>query len=350
MPVSDQQLQAMWHEVLTLSKVRKGETVVVLTNQDSNPRYVEAATEVSASLGARPFRIDFPPVLNKAAMGTDPTAYVGATPLVGNKAAMEAMRHADLVIDLMLLLHSPEQEEILKGGTRMLLVYEPPEILARMMPSLEDRRRVLAARKRLGRAKTMRITSDAGTDFSVKLGQFPVLTEYGFSEAPGRWDHWPSGFLATWPNERSAQGRVVLDVGDIIFPFKDYVKSPVAITIKDGYIRKIEGGFDADFLDSYMKTFRDREAYAVSHLGWGLQPKAQWTALGLYDKNQTIGMDGRAFYGNFLFSTGPNTEGGGKRNTPCHMDIPMRNCSVFVDDEPMVVKGKVVPRDQRAAT
>ena len=98
-----------------------------------------------------------------------------------------------------------------------------------------------------------------------------------------------------------------------------------------------------------MTSFEDPEAYAISHLGWGLQSKAQWTALGMYDKDASIGMDGRSFYGNFLFSTGPNTEAGGKRNTPCHIDIPMRNCSVSLDGKAMTRKGEVIPKNQRPA-
>jgi 2,5-dihydroxypyridine 5,6-dioxygenase len=96
-----------------------------------------------------------------------------------------------------------------------------------------------------------------------------------------------------------------------------------------------------------MEFFRDPEVYAVSHVGWGLQPRAQWTALGMFDKEATLGQDGRAFYGNFLFSTGPNTEAGGNRNTPCHLDIPMRRCSVSLDGEPMTIDGDVIPGDQR---
>ena len=45
----------------------------------------------------------------------------------------------------------------------------------------------------------------------------------------------------------------------------------------------------------------------------------------------------------FLFSTGPNTEAGGKRATPCHTDIPMRRCSLSLDDEPMTIAGDVIP-------
>ena len=97
-----------------------------------------------------------------------------------------------------------------------------------------------------------------------------------------------------------------------------------------------------------MRQFKDDEAFAVSHLGWGLQPRARWTALGLLDKAQTNGNDGRAFYGNFMFSTGPNTDAGGRRDTQCHLDVPMRRCSVSVDGRPMTVKGEVVAEGQKA--
>jgi 2,5-dihydroxypyridine 5,6-dioxygenase len=127
------------------------------------------------------------------------------------------------------------------------------------------------------------------------------------------------------------------------------VQAPIVLTIENGYINKVDGDFDADFLKSYMDSFHDREVYAISHLGWGLQPRAQWTALGLYDKEATLGMDARAFYGNFLFSTGPNTEAGGTRNTPCHIDIPLRNCSLSLDGVPMTVNGEVVVDEQKAA-
>ena len=103
------------------------------------------------------------------------------------------------------------------------------------------------------------------------------------------------------------------------------------------------GGLDAEYLRDYIPGFGDRNAFGVSHLGWGLQPRAAWTSLGMYGKSETIGMEARAFYGNFLFSTGP----GGTRETPCHLDIPMRNCSFYVDDQPMVSEGDVVPQDQR---
>lgn len=346
MPVSNTQLTQMFEHVLRLSKVDNTQNVAVLKSHYSNPRLVDAAMEAAQRLGAKVYGVELPAYNDARAVGNDLTAIEGVTPLTGHPAAKQALMAADLVVDTIMLLHSPEQTEILDSGTRMLLVVEPPEMLARMLPMEEDKLRVNAAAEVFKAASTLRVTSKAGTDFVAKLGHYPVVTEYGFADEPGRWDHWPSGFLFSWANEGSAEGTIVLDVGDILLPFKTYVQSPVTLEISEGYIRKIHGGFDAEFLREYMARFKDPDVFALSHMGWGLQPRAHWTALGLHDKNDAIAMDARAFEGNFLFSTGPNTAAGGSRNTPCHMDIPMRHCTITLDDKPVVIEGQVVDPEQ----
>ena len=246
-------------------------------------------------------RLDLPPVNGEKALSRDSLAYLGTTPLTGNKPAIAALKESDLVLDLMTLLFSPEQHEILATGTKILLAVEPPEVLARLVPTEADRTRVKAAAARIGAAREMSVVSAAGTDLRCPLGEFPAISEYGFVDEPGRWDHWPSGFVLTWPNERGANGKIVIDAGDILLPQKLYVRSPIELTVQDGFATRIEGGIDAELLREYVASFRDPEAYAISHIGWGLQPRAHWTTLGLYDREATIGMDARAYEGNFLF-------------------------------------------------
>ncbi len=342
MPISDADMLDAWTRVLTLSNLKPGEVVTILTASDTHPQTLATATLAARGLGAVVNRLDLLPVNGERSLSRDKLAFVGTTPLTGNRAALAALKASDLVLDLMTLLFSPEQLEILQGGTRILLAVEPPEVLARLVPTLEDRARVLAAGRKLSAAKEMRITSGAGTDLRCALGEYPLLEEYGFVDQPGRWDHWPSGFLATWPNEGSAEGRVVLDRGDILLPMKTYLSAPIELEVKAGYVTSISGGLDADLLEDYIATFADPEAFAISHIGWGLQPRARWSTLGLFDREATIGMDARAFEGNFLFSLGPNTEAGGARDTACHIDIPMRRCTVRLDGEMVVEAGRVV--------
>jgi len=340
MALNPSQVAALWKEALDLSKLSAAESVIVLTKPQANPRNVEGALAAIGEIGASTFVM---------------TPVIGNAPLRANRGAMEALMRADMVVDFFGLhllrgtdknLKISEKNEVTGAGTRVLFAVEPPEILQRLMPAPDDKRRVNAAGAKLAAAKTMRIESDAGTNLAVSLGDFGVGCRYGYSDEPGHWDHWPAGFVAVEPNERTAEGIVMIEPGDIIYPFNSYVQTPIRLEIRDGYIGKIEGALDAAYLRDYFEKYHDPEAYAVSHLGWGLQPKADWTMLGIL-KGATNGNDGRAFYGNFMFSTGPNTAGGGTRDTLCHLDIPMRNCSVYVDNEPMVIGGAVIPEDQR---
>lgn len=342
MPVSDHQLIEAWKQVLTLSKLQAGQSVTVLTSAATHPQTLQCALIASQAMGAIVNRLDLPPVNAEKALSRDSLAYLGTTPLTGNPAAIAALKASDLVLDLMTLLFSPEQHEILSAGTKILLAVEPPEVLVRMVPTLADRVRVKAAAARIGAAREMHVVSAAGTDLRCKLGQYPAISEYGFVDEPGRWDHWPSGFALTWPDEGGASGRIVIDRGDILLPQKSYAVERIELTVDNGYAVRIEGGVDAELLEDYMASFHDPEAYAISHIGWGLQPRARWSTLGLYDREATIGMDARAYEGNFLFSLGPNNEAGGSRNTACHIDIPLRKCTVRLDGEDVVREGQVL--------
>ena len=339
--LADQQV-ANWLHVLTLSNVKPGENVVVATTEASHAANVDCAMRAAAQLGARVTRLDIPP-----AGSFGQRASVQVTPLTGHRLAVDLLKSADMVIDLIGILHSPEQLEVIASGTRMLMVIEPPDVLARLVPEASDKGRVMAADKALHTHKIMHVTSKAGTDLTMEIGQFGSIPEYGFVDEPGHWDHWPSCFTSTFPNENSGEGRVVLDTGDMLFPFKMYVQSPITMELEGGFIKSIEGGFDAKYLREHMESFKDPNVFAISHIGWGLQHKANWRALGLRDKVQSHGMDARGFYGNFLFSTGPNAEIGGSNHAACHIDIPMGGCSVTLDGIPMVTEGVVIPADQR---
>jgi len=343
MAVSDSDLIQAWTRVLTLSRLKRGDVVTVLTTEGvTHPQTLRCAMTAVGLMGARANRLDLSPVNGEKSLSRDSLAYLGTTPLSGNRAAIAALKASDLVIDLMTLLFSPEQHDILQGGGKILLAVEPPEILLRMVPTEEDKQRVLACAALLEGAREMRVRSAAGTDLVCPLGDFPVMKEYGFVDEPGRWDHWPSGFALTWPNEGATQGRIVVDRGDILLPMKSYVNDPIVMEVKDGYVTSISGGVDAELLKDYMSSFGDPEAYAMSHIGWGAQERARWSTLGLYDREATIGMDARAYAGNFLFSLGPNNEVGGSRTTACHMDIPLRGCTVTLDGREVVREGRLL--------
>lgn len=324
---------------LELCKVNEGETVAVLTTGTIRSDYAQAFLLAARNLGATAFHINIAdnPTANAAGV-------IGRTPLAGNRPAVEALKSADMVIDLMGMLFTQEQLELQAAGVRILLVVEAFHILKQMFPTPERRRRVEAGAQMLKEAKELRFTSAAGTDMRYPLGQYPVMTQYGYTDTPGRWDHFPSAFLFTNGNDGGVEGRVVLQPGDTLCAFKRYVETPVTIEVRDGHVKSIEGaGLEAALLRDYMASFNDPRGYAISHIGWGLHERANWYHMLATNRLQEERiMNSLSFYGNVLFSTGPNTELGGDNDTACHLDIPMRNCSFFLDDKQIVDSGRVI--------
>jgi len=327
-----------WSRLLGLCKLKQGETVAILVGEITHPDHL-AAAKLALAMGGHIYyvmELGEPPSLRLAG---DSTAAYEPTALASNRVAIEALKRTDLIIDLMGMYRGGEQKEILDAGTRIILVKEGPETFIRLAPQESDKQIVMQALSLFKNTKQMHVTSAAGTDLVASFGKYDYLPQYGFSDERGHWDHCPSTFIAAWPTEETVNGRVVLNAGDVILPFKYYLRTPITLTIVNGYITSIEGDFDARYLRDYMESFKDPEAYAVSHLGWGLHSRAHWTALGMYDKRQTNGMDSRSFEGCFMFSTGPNVEGGGTRETACHLDIPMLDCTVAMDGRIVVEKG-----------
>ena len=153
--------------------------------------------------------------------------------------------------------------------------------------------------------------------------------------------HWPGGIVVNFPRANSVNGRLVLDVGDINLTFKRYLQTPVTFTIENDYVTAINGtGTDAELMRRYFAAWGDRESFGVSHVGWGLNRRARYEALAMYDQRDTNGTELRAFAGNFLYSTGANEFA--KRYTQGHFDLPLRGCTVRLDDTVVVREGELV--------
>lgn len=325
---------------LSLCGIAEGSTVAVLSQGNERPNYVAAFLQAARELGATTFHLRLD-AQDSTLDGDVGTWAVGETPLAGNRPAIEALKGVDLVVDTIFLLFSKEQMEIQASGTRVLACIEPIDHLREMFPGPRLRERVEFGGELLSSAQQLRFTNHHGTDVTYELGAYPVITQYGYTDTPGRWDHWPSGFLFTGGSDDGVNGTVVIAPGDIIFPFKSYVQTPIELTIRSGRIEEIGGpGVDAELLRTYMSSFDDPDAYGIAHIGWGMLESARWNVLAT--DRRGMGMHGRSFYGNVLFSTGPNGELGGPNETPCHIDVPMRNCSLFLDERPIVTDGDIV--------
>src|SRR5471032_308425 len=349
--INHARLAMLFRQEYQLCNVKKGETIVLLSDLGARRDYVSAAFAAAEDLGADAYEM----CVNAMPSWTK----VGVETIGRCKGTLEAIKSADMLVCLHIPLFTRWLKEARDAGTRVLMVIDGPDELEELLAPPGLKEAVVHADQRLKRAKTMRITRAGGTDLTVNLGEYPTMSQYGYAETPGRFDHWGAGHVHTFPNEGTANGTVVFQPGDIIIlPYCRYVQDTVRLDIRDGFVTKIEGGLDAklmrDWLTDNKSSPDDRDPFAVSHLGWGLNPQSLWYGIALNgDEPERSRAAARTFPGNFLFSTGPNTQGGGKRTTRGHYDVPMRDCTVMLDNQVIIEKGKlikpqmIVPREPR---
>ena len=333
-------LAGLFRKQFSMSRVGKGETVAVVSDLGTRREYIQSAFAAAEDLGADVYEM---------CVNSIPSWTKVGVPTVGQcKGTLDALKQADLIVVFHVPLFARWLKDVRDAGARVLMIIDAPDDLEQLLAPEGLKEGVLQAHKRLEKARHARLSSAAGTDLQYRCGDYPVMSQYGYADLPGRFDHWGAGHVHTFPNEGSANGRVVVQPGDmVILPYCRYVQDRVDIEVRDGFITRIQGGLDANLMNDWLSDAvagpDDRDPFAISHLGWGLNPQALWYGMALNgDDPERNRASARTFPGNFLFSTGPNTQGGGKRSTRGHLDVPMRDCSLELDGELVIDAGKLV--------
>ena len=326
-------------ELFEKCAVKSGDTAAILSETQSRALNVQLAELALLRLGARPFHIVVPTARNAHPV---PVRSTGASLAIGRLApVVSALAQAGLVVDCTVegMMHAAETPAILKGGARIQVISnEHPEALERMRPDAALERRVRAAAKMLRGAARMRVTSAAGTDLEVDMAGASTVGVWGWTDRPGTLAHWPGGLVVSFPRAGTVNGTLVLARGDVNLTFKRYLQEPVRLALEQDYVTRIDGdGADAEMMRAYLAAWGEREAYAVSHVGFGRKPNARYEALARYDQRETNGTELRAVAGNFLFSTGANEFAG--RLTAGHFDLPVMRTTITIDNIVVVRDG-----------
>ena len=327
-------LVAMALAELRLCKVERRETVVLFSDTRTNPNYVSAFLAAGKELASSIFEVKIPFL----PQGDGKT--IDLAPVI------RVLKSADFVIDLStggtLYIYGEALTEVLGGGTRVLQVKAVEDQLRRCFPTEELRERTAKGAERLERANEIHLTSTAGSNLTMRKKGRKGLTQLGISDEKGRWDSWPSGFLYCAPEEESANGTLVLDVGDLLVMLGRYVSEPVRIEVTRGTIKSIDGGLDAVLLKDRLEQANDPEAYIISHIGWGTDRRARWSEIaqrGTEDGAREV----RSTYGNIQIAFGANYRLGGKNKTMAHEDLILRRAKFELDGEVIVDGGIIIP-------
>ena len=333
-------MPGLFRKQFELCKLARGQTIAIVSDLGTRRDYIQAAFAAAADLG-----ID----IYEMCVNTIPGWTKVGVPTIGQcKGTLEALCAVDMVLIFHVPLFSKWLKEVMSRGVRVQMIIDAPDDLYQLQSPPGLKEAMLYAHDLYDKTRNVHVTSKAGTDLTYSRGEYPVMSQYGMADEPGRFDHWGVGLLHTFPNEGNANGQVIVCPGDIvILPYCRFVQDEIRIEVRDGHVTKIEGGLDAmlmrDWLAEGVTGPDDRDPYALSHLGWGLNPQARWDSPAMYgDAPERSRAAARSFPGNFLFSTGPNSQGGGKRNTRGHYDLPMRGCTISLDGNVVVEDGRIV--------
>ncbi|MHB8566021.1 MAG: M29 family metallopeptidase [Nitrososphaerales archaeon] len=363
-------------KILEQNLLKSGETLLIVTPHEYDQDFISSFLEAAAEIGAVGGHLAVVPRIDEYGLAKGLTEW-----------HLNLFASADLVITTKVgagpgsnladfghwggkVGHHPyrvDRESVLREGSKTRWLSMGIFVLDSYMrtlyfPTPERAKLSLSCVEVLDKAKEMRITSNAGSDLVMKKGGRPGACQYGFADSPGRWDNFGYGCIASAPHEDSADGTLVLEPGDMIPDLKPYpvLTETVRLQFSGGYVTKIEGGEAAKTLEKYLASYGDKEAYGISHAGWGTHEKARlplgeyWTTLdSSYDAN--IGMFHHNAIGSILISLGDNfgLGLGGKnlkysglgpstRISKSHTHFTCYNANFYCDDEKVIDNGKLL--------
>lgn len=190
-------------------------------------------------------------------------------------------------------------------------------------------RRSLAVAEVLSKGKNVRITSPQGTDLTFSIHGRMGGGDTGLYNIPGDYGNLPAGEASVGPVEGTAQGILVVDGS---MSTMGLLKDPMVLTIKDGYVTRIEGGQEARRLEEILQTY-GKDSRNIAELGIGTNDRAQIHGL-IVEDEKTLGT--------IHIGLGNNTIFGGKVEVPVHLDAVIRQPKLEIDGEIIIEKGRLL--------
>lgn len=356
-------LSALCRKIMELCAVKQDEKVLIVTPHVWNYEYVKALMTALSDMGADAMHVSVNAKTAGGSPGTDLRR--GSTPW-----CFDVYKTADFVIHPDRTLDSPsvipeycdEFGDLMAAGVRMLDITISPPLQRRMFPTEERTKRTWLAAELLDKAETIRIKSDSGTDLTYSKKGRPAAAQVGYTDTPGRWDHFGWADVNCAPLEDSANGTLVVEPGDVGgygAGLLGYMFKPMKLTLKDGYVTEIEGGAESILLRRWLEQWNSRESFGTSHIGFGLHERTAPTmgfgslfGYGRYDATEDLFSYTHNAAGSIVLAFGMNYGFGkklvryftlfGQRKAPSHMHITVFNQDFYLDDQLIVKKGKIV--------
>src|SRR5437763_13966626 len=178
--VNPAKLVQLYRREFELCKARKGETIAVVSDLATRREYIQAAFAAADDLGGDIYEI---------CVNALPSWTKAGVPTIGQcKGTLEAVSAADMVVVFHVPLFTKWLKQVTMGGTRVLMVIDAPDDLEQLMSPAGLKDALKHAEALYRSTRSVRVVSDAGTDFSYSCGEYPVMTQWGFADEKGHFD------------------------------------------------------------------------------------------------------------------------------------------------------------------
>lgn len=172
----------------------------------------------------------------------------------------------------------------------------------------------------------IRVTNEAGTDIFIPIANRTGLADTGDYTQKGSFGNLPAGEAFLAPVEGGSNGVIVFTSS---ISGVGLCKSPVIVTVKNGFAYSIEGEQDAALLKSLLDPI-GKNAFNIAEFGIGTNDKARLTGNVLEDEK---------VLGTVHIALGNNKGFGGGVDVPIHLDGMILDPTVMVDDSVIMEKG-----------
>lgn len=179
-------------------------------------------------------------------------------------------------------------------------------------------------------ARTIRVQAPGGTDVTLPIEGREAFASSGIFRQKGQWGNLPTGEAYLAPVEGRSQGVVVVDGS---MAGVGVVRTPIRITIEDGYATDITGGAEADALRALLDV-HGRDARTVAEFGIGTNDRAVLTGIILEDEK---------VMGTIHIAFGDNKSMGGSVRVASHLDGLVTSPTVYFDDRMIMERGQFAP-------
>jgi leucyl aminopeptidase (aminopeptidase T) len=229
------------------------------------------------------------------------------------------------------LFHTDARRRACKQGVRVIsLAGASVEGLTRTMTghyqAMVDKSRKIADIFTIGHQAA--VTSPAGTELTMSIARMRGFSDTGLALEPGQAANVPGGEGCVSPVPDSVNGVLVVDGS---FPVIGALTKPVILTVRNGSIRRLTGGREAEKLRKWLRLF-GRQAKTVAELGVGTNPNAVMTGSTLEDE-KVLGTVHVAFGNSLSFD--------GKGSAACHVDGIMHKPTLTIDGKIIVENGSI---------